>query len=164
MGVPMFGMTPEMMVEVLRTYRHLRHETLCDNCKGWGTIWYSSTALWRGGMGGASMTPGVCDTCWGSGTAERPWENLRKNEATERDRVTERAARLLDDTLGQDFTTMVSAQRALADLIDAARRKRKLPPGVDFSSWSALCTMLIKRLHAFADAGEAARANKKPRT
>jgi hypothetical protein len=50
----------------------------CKLCTGTGVRTYGSTATWRGGIGGQAMTPGVCDCCWGSGDAERPWINLRE--------------------------------------------------------------------------------------
>lgn len=55
-------------------------ETACPKCGGSGAIWYGSTAMWRGGIGGAAMTRGACSTCWGSGDADRPWTNLRNLE------------------------------------------------------------------------------------
>lgn len=55
-------------------------ETPCKDCFGMGRKIYASTALWRGGIGGAAMTPGVCDKCWGSGDANRPWTDIKKLE------------------------------------------------------------------------------------
>ena len=52
-------------------------EKLCERCEGSGSRCYATTAVWRGGVGGASLTVAVCDACWGSGDAERPWANLR---------------------------------------------------------------------------------------
>lgn len=52
-------------------------EQPCKDCGGSGERVYASTTAWRGGIGGCAMTRGVCDKCWGSGVAERPWTNLR---------------------------------------------------------------------------------------
>ena len=53
----------------------------CKRCGGAGRRAYASTAVWRGGMGGASITEAVCDGCWGSGDEAAPGPNLRKQEA-----------------------------------------------------------------------------------
>ena len=148
-------MTLEELSMALRMRRHIEVAP-CARCQGWGTITYGSTALWRGGMGGATLTSGVCDLCWGSGDETRPWTDLRKLEAEEAERVNARAATLLDESMAKGFINKHTrgAQAALADLLDAAERKRKLPAGVDSLSWSALCRTLSKRLRAFSKAGE----------
>lgn len=56
----------------------------CPACTGFGVVVYGSTATWRGGIGGASMTAGVCDKCWGSGDRDRPWPSHRHFEALKR--------------------------------------------------------------------------------
>ena len=48
----------------------------CSKCGGSGTLAYSSTATWRGGAGGSTVTTDVCATCWGSGT-KHPWPSWR---------------------------------------------------------------------------------------
>jgi hypothetical protein len=53
----------------------------CPKCDGFGVRAYASTATWRGGMGGSAITDDVCDSCWGSGDAKRPWTDLRKIQA-----------------------------------------------------------------------------------
>lgn len=53
----------------------------CDRCRGLGRRVYGSTATWRGGIGGQMMTEGVCDKCWGSGDATRPYPSWREREA-----------------------------------------------------------------------------------
>jgi len=55
----------------------LHQETPCKNCGGSGVTAYASTSTWRGGIGGTAITVDVCDKCWGSGVASRPWFNLR---------------------------------------------------------------------------------------
>lgn len=54
------------------------HATPCVGCAGLGVKAYGSTATWRGGIGGQAITNDICDTCWGSGDASRPWLNLRE--------------------------------------------------------------------------------------
>lgn len=58
----------------LRTldWRGIEEGQECPRCGGAGTLAYSSTATWRGGAGGSTITTDVCATCWGSGT-KRPW-------------------------------------------------------------------------------------------
>ena len=53
----------------------------CIHCSGTGYKWYASGSTWRGGVGVAAMTYDQCDTCWGSGDANRPWPSVRKLEA-----------------------------------------------------------------------------------
>ena len=50
---------------------YIRHP--CAECGGSGYRLYASTATWRGGIGGQAMTTDVCDKCWGSGDATKPW-------------------------------------------------------------------------------------------
>ena len=53
----------------------------CDKCGGAGITAYGSTATWMGrmgGVGGQMITSDICDICWGSGNADKPWTNLRE--------------------------------------------------------------------------------------
>lgn len=50
----------------------------CSSCSGSGVLLYGSTSTWQGGIGGAMMTEGLCDKCWGSGNQEKPWVDLRR--------------------------------------------------------------------------------------
>jgi len=52
-------------------------EDFCEACGGSGYQTYGSTATWRGGVGGQSMTTDVCCECWGSGDKHRPWPSHR---------------------------------------------------------------------------------------
>lgn len=54
------------------------HDVVCSECGGSGVRVYGSTSTWSGGIGGSTMTPDVCDKCWGSGHEDRPWVNLKK--------------------------------------------------------------------------------------
>lgn len=51
--------------------------TPCAVCSGSGRRGYANTSTWRRGIGGQMLTDDVCDSCWGSGDAERPGANLR---------------------------------------------------------------------------------------
>ena len=53
-------------------------DTPCTSCAGSGVRTYGDTSTWRGGYGGQMMTPDICDKCWGSGNANKPWTDLRK--------------------------------------------------------------------------------------
>jgi hypothetical protein len=53
-------------------------DTPCKRCHGSGRAMYGDSTTWRGGFGGQAITGDVCDQCWGSGNAEKPWTNLRK--------------------------------------------------------------------------------------
>lgn len=53
------------------------HAPACTGCGGLGVKTYSSTATWRGGIGGQAMTEDVCNVCWGSGNANAPWPSHR---------------------------------------------------------------------------------------
>lgn len=61
--------------------RGIHRDDVCKKCDGFGVRAYASTSTWRGGIGGAAITSGVCDGCWGSGSQSRPWVDLRKLSA-----------------------------------------------------------------------------------
>ena len=56
------------------------HE-VCPACSGAGSRAYANTTTWHGGIGGQTVTGGICDHCWGSGNQGHPWTNLRRQEA-----------------------------------------------------------------------------------
>ena len=45
----------------------------CKACGGAGVRAYGDTTTWRGGIGGQRITRDVCNKCWGSGNAEKPF-------------------------------------------------------------------------------------------
>lgn len=53
----------------------------CPKCYGLGTYAYGSTSTWHGGVGGSTITIGVCDNCWGSGDAHKKWPSHRLLES-----------------------------------------------------------------------------------
>lgn len=105
-----------------------RHSDLCSKCLGRGGYTYPSTATWRGGLGGASMTYDVCDKCWGSGDWTRPWTDLRKLKAEEDERVIQRAAGLFANRLAIELKILRPAFHALCRDLDKYERKRKDEP------------------------------------
>ena len=62
-------------------WRGIDPAEVCPECSGAGSRAYANTTAWRGGIGGQTVTGGICDHCWGSGNAVHPWTNLRRLEA-----------------------------------------------------------------------------------
>ena len=60
-------------------------DELCPQCGGDGQKAYASTALWGGGIGGQAITPGTCDSCWGTGNKYRHGPDLRKAMAQQKE-------------------------------------------------------------------------------
>lgn len=56
-------------------------ENPCKKCAGRGHHSYPNTTTWHGGIGGQSFTNDVCDRCWGSGSEDNKWVDLRKVKA-----------------------------------------------------------------------------------
>lgn len=54
-----------------------KYEKLCKKCKGWGAILYGHGSTWRGGVGVCRGAWDICNECWGSGTPDRVWVNLK---------------------------------------------------------------------------------------
>lgn len=119
--------------EHYRWFLQMQHiETPCSKCQGFGRRAYASTATWHGGMGGAMITSDVCDVCWGSGDAERPWTNLRKLHNTERERIHLGAAALLAERCGVGLRTLLPGlDELVAELRKFERQRRPRPYGFD---------------------------------
>lgn len=49
-------------------------------CGGSGLKTYGTSGTWRSGSGGMTITQDVCDHCWGSGDADKPWPSHRAFE------------------------------------------------------------------------------------
>lgn len=123
-------------------------EVICQGCQGAGERVYGSTATWRGGIGGAAMTLGVCDTCWGSGDSAHPWENLRKLQEDKWKQVYRLAGAYLEHGLGAGIGLFIPVQRELADHVEAIAKKRKTSYDL-----RRLCELVAKTLRNLADAG-----------
>lgn len=71
----------ERMYDEMLLWRGINREMgdkPCPACGGAGIRAYGDTSAWGGGVGGQMITSDICDKCWGSGRADRPWVNLRK--------------------------------------------------------------------------------------
>lgn len=108
--------------------RHRQVEVPCSRCRGMGGRSYPSTATWRGGMGGASITYDVCDECWGSGDERAPWTNLRKERNEREAEVCRRVAAFWAEKSGAQFDNMHDAVSAIADELERLSRSRKPRP------------------------------------
>ncbi len=124
-------------------------ETPCPTCGGAGSRGYSGSATWRGGVGTNGGARDVCDVCWGSGDATRPWTDLRTLEATERQRVAEGAASLLARAAGANFSVMRPAVEEIAAELDRLARGRKPRPAFFVEA----CMGLARTLRAGLEAG-----------
>ena len=60
------------------SWRALEEDDVCQECGGPGRKAYGDTSTWRRRGGGQTITIDVCDGCWGSGSASRPWPSWRK--------------------------------------------------------------------------------------
>ena len=126
-------------------------EVPCPECKGSGRTVYGSTATWRGGVGGCSMTADVCDACWGSGDKAKPWTDLRKLRDEETQRVELRAGELLAHRLGAKLALLHPGLLALADELERLSRGRKARP----YHFYELCETLAKLLRAMVGSKDA---------
>jgi len=86
----------------------------CTKCRGSGVRIYSSTATWRGGMGGAAMTRDVCDECWGTGDQDRHGVDLRAQRDNWNQSVATEAGKLLSESVGGYLTVTHPAINAIA--------------------------------------------------
>ena len=100
----------------------------CSVCSGSGVRNYGSTSTWRGGIGGQAFTADVCDGCWGSGDAKRPWTNLRKLRDEERARIAKAAGELLARRLGVSFDHCRDGLLELGGELERLSRGRKKRP------------------------------------
>ena len=71
------GWTGEQTRQWMLDSRGVPEDRVCEKCHGFGARTYSSTATWRGGVGGMTITTDVCDRCWGSGRSDVRWPSHR---------------------------------------------------------------------------------------
>lgn len=107
-------------------------EDPCLACLGSGVRMYSNTSTWMGGMGGAMMTKGVCDSCWGSGDRYRQWADLRRLRNEEHERVAKRALSLLADSVGASLKVTTGSIVQIIEVLEKFANKR----GTDFTTAS----------------------------
>ena len=121
------------------TDAELRHRMLdwrgvedpCLKCDGSGVRAYSTTATWRGGIGGTSITSDVCDSCWGSGDRYRTWTNLRRLRDEENKRVAEGALTAVIHSCAADMPRAThSGTGELLLELDKLLDRRRLPMSV----------------------------------
>lgn len=80
----------------------------CERCGGVGRRMYPSTATWMGGIAGQTMTEGVCDRCWGTGSRFEAGVDLRKLwSETQRARSERDAARAKLDDWQESYAKVV---------------------------------------------------------
>ena len=73
--------TPEQKYNEMLLWRgidRIAGDVPCEACGGSGVRAYGNTTTWRNGAGGQTITSDICDKCWGSGNAAKPWMNLRR--------------------------------------------------------------------------------------
>lgn len=116
--------------------RHVRGvEDPCQSCQGLGVRSYSSTATWRGGMGGQAFTQDVCDKCWGSGDVSRPWADIRKMERARADWEENQVFEYLARRLGCGLSGIKGRISQLAAMCNKESNRRKIPEGEHVFKW-----------------------------
>ena len=140
----------EDMRRTCLAWRGIQPEDVCPVCDVCGVRVYGSTATWGGGIGGAAMTAGVCDRCWGSGDSANPWTNLRQLRDEESARVAERAVALLAEAALVRFSSCRPAVDALLGHLDAlaSPRRRKRDPEFFQNICMALASTIRRGLPA----------------
>jgi hypothetical protein len=117
-------------------------EAPCEACHGMGAMWYPNTSTWRYTAGGGS-TRDVCDSCWGTGDADRQGVNLRKMAAEEDARVAARSVVLLGESVGVEMETMRPAVLALVKELESLSKTKNKPRPPWFS---LACEQVAKAL------------------
>lgn len=123
-------------------WRGIEPADACEKCRGKGSYVYGHGSTWRGGMGPACTAEDICDGCWGSGNARRPWTDLRKQRDEEAGRVARKAAELFAERAGTSLTVCHEGVAELAAELErmANGRKRR-------ASWFySLCEVLARTL------------------
>jgi hypothetical protein len=106
-------------------------EDECTLCGGTGVRLYGNTSTWRGGIGGAAMTRGQCDGCWGSGDKSRPWANMRVVEAQRRAWEAAQCAEWLARRTGVGLGIFRDCGRHVVELLRKEAARRKVPDDVE---------------------------------
>jgi len=102
-------------------WRSARIVHTCGRCGGTGYFMYSNSGLWRNMQGRIVMhafTPGVCDACWGSGDADRPWTDLRKLEQEHSEALAAASVEDLARAAGVKYESMRAATTSIADVLE----------------------------------------------
>lgn len=125
-------------------FRAIRPGDECLKCNGSGVVLYASTSTWRGGMGGASMTADVCDSCWGSGNRYEPWDNLRALESKYNSDLSAMALTVLEHRIGCGITNCHQSIEAICQLLDDASKPTRRKARPDW--FDSTCQALVKVL------------------
>lgn len=96
-------------------------EDPCTRCDGSGRRAYGSTATWRGGIGGQTITMDLCDHCWGSGELHRPFRSLRKIydervESVKRAQDLEKKYNELADAISTDTARIIAITKRAIEI------------------------------------------------
>lgn len=115
----------------------------CPHCRAQGWRQYSSTATWRGGLGGQAFCQDVCDQCWGSGDLTYPGYDIRKAEAKFRSQVRAEAAEHLQRRMGAGLRLDVGLLE-LAEELERFSKKRKATR--DFVNLAAILALELRAM------------------
>lgn len=135
--------------ERLWDWRGITSGKSCNECGGSGWKTYGSTATWRGGVGGASMTPDVCDACWGSGDRSTPWTNLRVLRSEQHFELKRHTLEDWAKRSGIGTSTLRATIPIMVDALNALLRKRK--NALDFFQQRAV-EVLVNALNSLLQA------------
>lgn len=139
--------TREDLYKAILDYRGIINP--CKKCSGFGECTYGSTATWRGGIGGQSCTSDVCDKCWGSGNADRPWTNIREVEKRRKNWEESQCLEYLAQRSGANLGRIKNRFLQLSEMCLKESRKRKIPEGESPFWWSMEWDMFAKIFHKF---------------
>lgn len=134
--------------EILRHRRNV--DDPCPRCHGWGVCSYSSTATWRGGMGGQSFTSDICDVCWGSGDEHRHGTDIRALERKYADWERDQCMAYFARQTGANMSTTKAYMAAIATFLDSLERKRKIPDGCEEFWWRMTVHAVAAAFRRFA--------------
>jgi hypothetical protein len=118
----------------------------CQECRGYGRRSYSSTSTWRGGMGGASITIGECDICWGTGRTDVTGPDLRMIEQASQEKEREFRQKEFEEWIATNIGRRKQDQfvlRSIIGFLGRESRRRKVPEGADEFFYKRACEWLV---------------------
>lgn len=127
-------------------------EVPCPKCHGSGIRMYSSTATWRGGIGGQMCTSDICDKCWGSGDEHRHGVDLRAMTAARSAWEEEQCLQYFASRTGATIGSTRKHMLAIAEILDREEKRRKTPFDAENGAfwWFATLRMVSAALKRFA--------------
>lgn len=126
----------------------------CPRCGGEGRRWYGSTATWRGGMGGSACSIDQCDVCWGSGSKDYPYPDVRELErqlATKQIREELEGLKIYASSKLGRFSGCFDE---LMQVLRAQQRRRKLPDTVDEFGYHRFIESVVRTLERYREAAD----------